>query len=309
MALLKCLVPALVLLAAIAPAAAVVEVRQCQWAGAFCDLSSAYVVKHIADFNATGNATATAILKAATKDAACAARATVDDCIAAPWEAGCEWFDAETLPSCVAPDAVDREIAAALTCPGTLAQLQSGCAPIVNADRCGAAPDCVWDKTDETCRAKKLQGMIDSPDKAKALEAQYNKRDPAIFGNCTSLKTLFTIQDVCPITANFSTCPRPNCAFDGSTCVHTQTLLMKLAGLANTSEAFAAATACNAATTRNSCAEVGAPIQIANATLSAAALGDIAAVKATAASGAAAAAAAGLAPLLAMLAAAAAAVL
>jgi hypothetical protein len=108
---------------------------------------------------------------------------------------------------------------------------------------------------------------------------------------------------VCPITANFSTCPRPNCAFDGSTCVHTQTLLMTLAGLANTSSAYAAAAACNAATTRNSCAEVGTPIQLANSTLNAGAVGDIAAVKAGAKSGAAAAAAAGAAPLLAVLAA------
>lgn len=142
MAPLKSLVPALALLAAVAAAhAAVVEVKQCQWAGAFCDLSSgaprrgparpaadprlpfslnaapppdhpaalpplnkppeptptlaAYVLKHIGDFNASGDATTTAILKAAAKDAACAARATVDDCIAAPPEAGCEWFDAE----------------------------------------------------------------------------------------------------------------------------------------------------------------------------------------------------------------------
>jgi hypothetical protein len=47
---------------------------------------------------------------------------------------------------------------------------------IVSGDRCEKAADCVWDKKDETCRAKKLQAMIDSPDKVRGGKSQGDER-------------------------------------------------------------------------------------------------------------------------------------
>jgi hypothetical protein len=83
--------------------------QQCSWAGVFCDLSYSYIMAHIPDFlNATAigagappalPAPAAALLRAAARDAVCAAQATAAACRAAPPEKNCEWMDAEVCSS------------------------------------------------------------------------------------------------------------------------------------------------------------------------------------------------------------------
>lgn len=81
-----------------AAAGGVVKATQCMWGGALCDLSSGYVVTHLSDLvpDASAlNATAAAMLRAAARDAACAARPTMQACKTGAEADGCEWFDAE----------------------------------------------------------------------------------------------------------------------------------------------------------------------------------------------------------------------
>ncbi|KAI8463896.1 MAG: hypothetical protein J3K34DRAFT_442416 [Monoraphidium minutum] len=253
---------------------------QCYWAGSFCDLSAAFVLSNFPKLmgpNGTSALTspAKALLVAAATDAACGLQETADECAADSDNNNCMWFDAETSPSCISYAAIDREMAATVTCPGSVVEVQRRCTPMVTEANCIGVVGgvCTWDKRSESCQAKAMVKLNNDTKAAAEFEKLYAARDPSIFGNCSEVKFLFALQDACPIGANSSTCPTEGavrtCAFDGTSCIHTRSYLMSMAGVEDGHPAFKIAQECMNATTRNACGAVGTPVGVSTAAIDA----------------------------------------